>query len=193
MVGRAVADRQGEVKKIAGGGIDRRRDGVGADLVPFVRHLYDAVVAELQVTGFHQEALDRVAVEIGELVESQGLAGRPGLVHQPVVRVEARAHLDRRGSRRLDLVAELAADAKLHRATTFQDAAQTIAVPKARSLVAGYDSNSFYDEMLVGPNQARPAYRRVLEELNRLGADELRRRHQRAMRMFRYHGITTVL
>ena len=63
-------------------------------------------------------------------------------------------------------------------------------MPKPRSLVAGYQSNSFYDEMLVGSDQARPAYRRVLEELNRLGVDELRRRHERAMRMFRNHGIT---
>jgi uncharacterized circularly permuted ATP-grasp superfamily protein len=63
-------------------------------------------------------------------------------------------------------------------------------VPKAKSLLAGYQSNSFYDEMLAGPEQARPAYRRVFEQLSRLGADELARRHERALRMFRNHGIT---
>jgi len=40
-------------------------------------------------------------------------------------------------------------------------AAQTIAVPKAASLASAYSANGFYDEMLAGPEQARPSYRRV--------------------------------
>ena len=63
-------------------------------------------------------------------------------------------------------------------------------MPKAASLVSGYAANGFYDEMLAGPDQARPAYRRVYEQLSRLGPAELGRRHLRAMRMFRNHGIT---
>ena len=69
-------------------------------------------------------------------------------------------------------------------------AAQTIAVPKAPPLASGYEANGFYDEMLAAPEQARPSYRRVFEQLGRLGPDELGRRHDRAMRMFRNHGIT---
>jgi uncharacterized circularly permuted ATP-grasp superfamily protein len=69
-------------------------------------------------------------------------------------------------------------------------AAQTIAVPSAKSLGAQYQPNGFYDEMLAGPSQARPAYRRVFEQMNRLGGAELAVRHDRAMRTFRNHGIT---
>src|SRR5690348_11344815 len=44
--------------------------------------------------------------------------------------------------------------------------------------------------MLAGPGQPRPAYRRLYDQLNRLGAAELARRHALAMEMFRNHGIT---
>ncbi|OLB97462.1 MAG: circularly permuted type 2 ATP-grasp protein [Chloroflexi bacterium] len=44
--------------------------------------------------------------------------------------------------------------------------------------------------MLAAAGQPRPAYRRLYEQLNRLGPDELQRRHQLAMEMFRNHGIT---
>jgi uncharacterized circularly permuted ATP-grasp superfamily protein len=53
-----------------------------------------------------------------------------------------------------------------------------------------YDTNGFFDEMLAGRGKPRPAYRRLYEELNRLGAAELGRRWSMAMEMFRNHGIT---
>jgi uncharacterized circularly permuted ATP-grasp superfamily protein len=53
-----------------------------------------------------------------------------------------------------------------------------------------HNSNGFYDEMLAAPGRPRPAYRRLYEQLNRLGPDELQRRHGLAMEMFRNHGIT---
>ena len=57
-------------------------------------------------------------------------------------------------------------------------------------LDAGYESNGFYDEMLAASGQPRPGYRRLYEQLNRLGPRELARRHDLAMQMFRNHGIT---
>jgi uncharacterized circularly permuted ATP-grasp superfamily protein len=57
-------------------------------------------------------------------------------------------------------------------------------------LDVNYRTNGFYDEMLAGPGKPRPAYRRLYEELNRLGAAELGRRWSLAMEMFRNHGIT---
>jgi uncharacterized circularly permuted ATP-grasp superfamily protein len=57
-------------------------------------------------------------------------------------------------------------------------------------LDAGYQSNGFYDEMLAPSGQPRPGYRRLYEQLNRLGPRELARRHDLAMQMFRNHGIT---
>jgi len=59
-----------------------------------------------------------------------------------------------------------------------------------KSLDAGYQVDGFYDEMLAGPGQPRPAYRRLYEQLNHLGPKELARRHDLAMQMFRNHGIT---
>jgi uncharacterized circularly permuted ATP-grasp superfamily protein len=58
------------------------------------------------------------------------------------------------------------------------------------SLDTGYTSNGFYDEMLAAPGRPRPAYRRLYEQLNQLGAGEIGRRHDLAMQMFRNHGIT---
>lgn len=59
-----------------------------------------------------------------------------------------------------------------------------------KSLSANYHTNGFYDEMLAGAGQPRPAYKRLHDNLNRLGAAELERRHDLAMQMFRNHGIT---
>ena len=58
------------------------------------------------------------------------------------------------------------------------------------NLDANYQLNGFYDEMLAEPGQPRPAYRRLYEQLNRLGASELQRRGDLAIEMFRNHGIT---
>jgi uncharacterized circularly permuted ATP-grasp superfamily protein len=58
------------------------------------------------------------------------------------------------------------------------------------SLDAGYETNGFYDEMLAGSGRPRPGYRRLYEQLNRLGPRELARRHDLAIEMFRNHGIT---
>ena len=58
------------------------------------------------------------------------------------------------------------------------------------NLDANYRFNGFYDEMLAAAGRPRPAYRRLYEQLNRLGPDELQRRHGLAMQMFRNHGIT---
>jgi len=58
------------------------------------------------------------------------------------------------------------------------------------NLDANYKVNSFYDEMLAAAGRPRPAYRRLYEELNRLGPAELQRRWALAMEMFRNHGIT---
>ncbi|TMF37733.1 MAG: circularly permuted type 2 ATP-grasp protein [Chloroflexi bacterium] len=44
--------------------------------------------------------------------------------------------------------------------------------------------------MLAAAGRPRPAYRRLYEELNRLGPAELQRRWALAMEMFRNHGIT---
>jgi uncharacterized circularly permuted ATP-grasp superfamily protein len=63
-------------------------------------------------------------------------------------------------------------------------------VTPVKSLGSNYQTNGFYDEMLAGADQPRPAYRRLYEQLNRLGANELERRHELAMQMFRNHGIT---
>jgi uncharacterized circularly permuted ATP-grasp superfamily protein len=63
-------------------------------------------------------------------------------------------------------------------------------VASLKSLDAGYQVDGFYDEMLAGPGQPRPAYRRLYEQLNQLGPKELARRHDLAMQMFRNHGIT---
>jgi len=57
-------------------------------------------------------------------------------------------------------------------------------------LDANYKVNGFYDEMLAAPGRPRPPYRRLYEELNRLGPVELGRRWALAMEMFRNHGIT---
>jgi len=58
------------------------------------------------------------------------------------------------------------------------------------SLDAGYETNGFYDEMLAASGRPRPGYRRLYDELNRLGPRELGRRHDLAIQMFRNHGIT---
>ncbi|GAC1656890.1 MAG: circularly permuted type 2 ATP-grasp protein [Candidatus Dormibacteraceae bacterium] len=60
----------------------------------------------------------------------------------------------------------------------------------ARPLGGKYNSNGFYDEMMAGPGQPRPGYRRIYERLNQLGPIELQRRHDLAMKTFRNHGIT---
>ncbi len=57
-------------------------------------------------------------------------------------------------------------------------------------LDSNYQFNGFYDEMLAAAGKPRPAYRRLYEQLNRLGPDELQRRHRLAMEMFRNHGVT---
>src|SRR5258706_15948745 len=44
--------------------------------------------------------------------------------------------------------------------------------------------------MLAAQEQARPSYRRLFEQLTRMGPGEVGRRHERAMRTFRNHGIT---
>ena len=58
------------------------------------------------------------------------------------------------------------------------------------NLDSNYRLNGFYDEMLAAPGKPRAAYRRLYEQLGRLGPDELQRRHALAMEMFRNHGIT---
>jgi len=70
-----------------------------------------------------------------------------------------------------------------------RDGADTIAVGFV-NLDANYQFNGFYDEMLAARGRPRPAYRRLYDQLNRLGPDELQRRHKLAMEMFRNHGIT---
>src|SRR5438034_213999 len=70
-----------------------------------------------------------------------------------------------------------------------RDGADTIAVGFV-NLDLNYHSNGCYDEMLAAEGRPRPAYRRLYEQLNRLGRDELQRRHALAMEMFRKHGIT---
>src|SRR6202011_5585496 len=47
--------------------------------------------------------------------------------------------------------------------------------------------------MLAGADQPRPAYRRLYEQLNRLGGDELGRRHELAVQMFRNPGTTVAV
>jgi uncharacterized circularly permuted ATP-grasp superfamily protein len=58
------------------------------------------------------------------------------------------------------------------------------------ALDAGYETNGFYDEMLAASGKPRPGYRRLYDQLNRLGPRELARRHDLAIQMFRNHGIT---
>ena len=59
-----------------------------------------------------------------------------------------------------------------------------------KSIDAGYVTNGFYDEMLAAAGRPRAAYSRLYEQLNRLGPQELTRRHGLALQMFRNHGIT---
>jgi uncharacterized circularly permuted ATP-grasp superfamily protein len=63
-------------------------------------------------------------------------------------------------------------------------------VAPVKSLDAGYQVDGFYDEMLAAPGRPRPAYRRLYEHLQALGPEELQRRQDLAMQMFRNHGIT---
>ncbi len=63
-------------------------------------------------------------------------------------------------------------------------------MPASQPLGSDYRAGGFYDEMLAGPAEPRPAYRRLYERLNQLGRPELKRRHGLAMEMFRNHGIT---
>src|SRR5436309_14578624 len=70
-----------------------------------------------------------------------------------------------------------------------RDGADTIAVGLV-NLDSNYRTNGFYDEMHTAPGKPRPHYRRLYEQLHRLGPDELQRRHALAMEMFRNHGIT---
>jgi uncharacterized circularly permuted ATP-grasp superfamily protein len=63
-------------------------------------------------------------------------------------------------------------------------------VASVNPLDAGYETNGFYDEMLAASGRPRPGYRRLYEQLNRLGPRELARRHDLAIQMFRNHGIT---
>src|SRR3989449_9218729 len=77
----------------------------------------------------------------------------------------------------------------IDRLLRLRDGADTIAVGFV-NLDLHYQSNGFYDEMLAAEGRPRPAYRRLYEQLNRLGRDELQRRHALAMEMFRNHGIT---
>src|SRR5438067_13404265 len=70
-----------------------------------------------------------------------------------------------------------------------RDGADTIAVAFA-NLDANYKVNGLYDEMLAAPGNPRPPYRRLYEELSRLGPAELQRRAALAMGMFRNHGRT---
>jgi len=69
-------------------------------------------------------------------------------------------------------------------------AAQTIAVAPRKPIGAGYHPGGFYDEMLASPTQPRGSYRRLFDRLQELGLVELGRRHDRALRTFRNHGIT---
>src|SRR5437016_8593521 len=70
-----------------------------------------------------------------------------------------------------------------------RDGADTIAVDFV-TLDANYQFNGFYDEMLAAAGRPRPPYGRLYEQLNRLGPQELQRRHGLAMEMFRNHGVT---
>jgi uncharacterized circularly permuted ATP-grasp superfamily protein len=63
-------------------------------------------------------------------------------------------------------------------------------VASGKSLDSNYQFNGFYDEMLAAVGEPRPAYRRIYEHLQKLGWDELQRRQELAMEMFRNHGIT---
>jgi uncharacterized circularly permuted ATP-grasp superfamily protein len=63
-------------------------------------------------------------------------------------------------------------------------------VTSVNRLDAGYETNGFYDEMLAASGEPRPGYRRLYDQLNRLGPRELARRHDLAIQMFRNHGIT---
>src|SRR2546426_476144 len=77
----------------------------------------------------------------------------------------------------------------IDRSPRLRDGADTIAVGFV-NLDSNYQLNGFYDEMLAAAGRPRPAYRRLYEQLNRLGADELQRRAALAMEMFRNHGVT---
>src|SRR5256885_12934252 len=77
----------------------------------------------------------------------------------------------------------------MDRSLRLRDDAATIAVGCV-NLDSNYQLNGFYDEMLAAAGRPRPAYRRLYEQLNRLGADELQRRAALAMEMFRNHGVT---
>jgi uncharacterized circularly permuted ATP-grasp superfamily protein len=63
-------------------------------------------------------------------------------------------------------------------------------VAPSKSLDFDYQHNGFYDEMLAAAGQPRPGYRRLYDQLNRLGPAELQRRHDLALQMFQNHGIT---
>src|SRR5438132_10182214 len=77
----------------------------------------------------------------------------------------------------------------MERFRRLRDGPDTIAVGFV-NLDDNYQFNGFYDEMLAARGRPRPAYRRLYDQLNRLGPDELQRRHKLAMEMFRNHGIT---
>src|ERR1700687_556716 len=84
---------------------DRRSVGVW-----LVRDGADRVVTQSESAGWHDEALDRVAVEVAVLVDRQGRRRRPGFAHQPVAGIRTWADLDRDRSRGAHVVGELTAN-----------------------------------------------------------------------------------
>src|SRR5439155_24150727 len=86
------------------------------------------VVPERQLALGHDQALDRVAVEVGVLVDRHRGLGRPGFGDQLVAGVRTWSDLDRGDSRSAHVVPELAADPEIDRFCRLRDGADTIAV-----------------------------------------------------------------
>ena len=109
-VGQAVAAGQGEVEQLARHLVDRklgRGRGLGIGLVRDGDH---RVVTQRQLALGHHQALDRVAIEVGVLVDGHRRVGRPGLGDQLMAGVGPGAHLHRGDCGAAHVVFELAAD-----------------------------------------------------------------------------------
>jgi len=83
----AVATRQGVVEELARNLVDGELWGLGGIGIGLGRDRNDGVVADHDLTDRHDQPLDRVAVEIGVLIDGDLRLRGPGFSDQPVAGV----------------------------------------------------------------------------------------------------------
>jgi hypothetical protein len=98
------------VQQLARDIVNAELSSAGSVRIGLIWHGDHSVITQEQVTLRHHETLDRVAVEVGVLVDGDLRFSCPGLADELVAGIGARADLDRRDGRSADVVFELAAD-----------------------------------------------------------------------------------